>query len=194
MNKFKYLQGDKILLPYVPETRNLFDEDTLVRVYQRIKEDDLMSLVFHDNPDITLNQFVAYFSTNLVNLAFFCVVENEVEQLAGMCWLTESMEIQGKVKRGNASFLFFKKYQTPKITSALGKMGLDYWFNQLHYTNIIGLTPDLNRSAIIYVRRLGFKEVGRIVNYSVLFGCKCAGVITYMDTELYQKKYGETDG
>lgn len=188
MSNFKYIRNDKMFLPYTPKIVS-FKEDVLVDIYKRLKNENLYEIIFHDNPQMTFNQFISFFSSELVSLSFFCVLENEVEYPAGMCWLTDFANIDNRGKRANGSFVFFKDFQKPNYTNDFGKMALDFWFHELGVSVISGLTPSDNRSAMIYIKRLGFIESGRIPNYTILNGNICDGVITYLERSAFEKRY-----
>jgi hypothetical protein len=182
---FEYLRGDKLLLPYIPDKFE-FKEDTLVEVYNKLKKEDLFSIVFHDNPKLDLNSFIKFFSSPVVTLSFFCQIVDGVEDLSGMCWLSDSYTAEDKVKKANGNFVFFRKYQLPNITKEFGEMALEFWLNVMSYNIITGITPALNRAALIYIKRLGFIEAGRISNYVTYNGNICDGVITYISKERYK--------
>jgi RimJ/RimL family protein N-acetyltransferase len=188
MDDFQYIRGDKMILPYLPSVLE-FKEDTLVGIYNRLKEEDLYKVVFHGNPTMDLSQFISFFSSPNVALSFFCVIVDGVEYPAGMCWLTDILTADGTIKTANGNFVFFKEYQKPSYTNEFGKIALDFWLNRLKLNVVVGMTPSDNRAALLYIKRLGFKEVGRIPNYAVLFGYVCDGVITYIDQKLYNERY-----
>jgi RimJ/RimL family protein N-acetyltransferase len=189
MDKFEYLRGDKLLLPYSPGLID-FKETVLVDMYNKLHEDDLYEIVFHDNPKMSLNQFITFFTSGLAHLAFFCVIENEVEVPAGLCWICDIVSHEGGTRKGNVSFCFFKEFQNPKYTNDLGRMALEYWMNVLQIDLIYASTPVDNRLSVMYVKRVGFKEVGRIPNYCFFQGNTCASMIIYIDRDIYKERYG----
>lgn len=188
MSDFEYLRGDKLLLPYSPSAID-FKETVMVDMYNRLKEDNLYEIVFHDNHHMSLNQFITFFTSGVAPLAFFCVIKDGMEIPAGLCWLTDIATHGGGVKKANGSFCFFDEFQSPEYTNPLGQMAIDYWLNVLGVHIVYGVTPSNNRPALIYIKRLGFKEVGRIPNYCYLTGNTCAGVITYIDRDIYRERY-----
>lgn len=189
MTQFNYLRGDKLLLPYAPGLID-FKDTVLVDIYNKMKEDDLYEIVFHDNHKMTLNQFISFFSSGVAPMAFFCIIKDGIEIPAGLCWVTDIVTHGGGIKKANGSFCFFKEFQTPAYTNELGKMAIDYWLNVLEIDIVYGMTPSNNRPALIYIKRLGFIEVGRIPNYCYLTGNTCAGVITYIDRDIFRERCG----
>jgi RimJ/RimL family protein N-acetyltransferase len=189
-NEFKYIRDNFMLLPYLPALIE-FKEDVLVDMYHKLKEEDLYSVVFHDYPKQTLNQFINFFSSPLVALSFFVYVVDGVERPAGMCWLTDVVSSGGTIKKAQGSFVFFNGFQSPKYTSTFRDMGLDFWFNRLDVDIVTGMTPSTNRLALVFNKRAGFREIGRIPDFTMLSGQKCDGVITYLDRSSFNDKQGK---
>jgi RimJ/RimL family protein N-acetyltransferase len=187
MESFNYIREDKILLPYLPGKID-FKEDVLVDIYNKLKEQNLYNVVFHDNSKMTFNQFISFMSSPNIAVAFFCINENGIELPVGICWLTDINTSENKIKRANGSFVFFTEYQSPRYTTSFGKMALSFWFEQLNVDVVTGLTPSMNRSALIYIKRIGFKELGRLPRYTILSGDICDGVITYMSKDMFLGK------
>jgi RimJ/RimL family protein N-acetyltransferase len=183
---FKYIRENFLLLPYAVGVID-FKEDVLVDIYNKLRDEDLYSVVFHDNPKQTLNQFISFFSSPLVALSFFVYLDNGIEVPAGMCWLTDIVSSDNVIKKAQGSFVFFKEFQSPRYTTPFREIGLDFWFNRLNVDIVTGLTPSDNRPALIFNKRAGFKEIGRIPNFTLLFGKPCHGVVTYLDKVTFNR-------
>lgn len=188
--EFQYIRDNLMILPYVPGAVD-FKEDTLVGIYHQLKQEGLYETVFHENPKMTLNEFIRFFSSSAASLAFFCVIQDGIEVPAGMCWLTDLVRVDGMFVKGQGSFVFFKEFQKPMYTNALGRIALDFWFNKMELGIVVGITPSNNRAALLYAKRIGFTENGRIPMYTSLHGNICDGVITSMRREDYKENDGQ---
>jgi RimJ/RimL family protein N-acetyltransferase len=113
---------------------------------------------------------------------------------AGMAWIAEVSVCSGILIRGVGSFCFFKDYQKPMYTDQFAEMILEYWFEALSLDIVVGSTPEPNRAAVIYAKRAGFKEIGRIPNYTTFKGQVVPAVITAMTKEEFRKEAGGRHG
>lgn len=175
------------LLPYVSGSKE-FAQDTLIRLAGKLKEGDGWSweTVFHENPSMDLNSFVNYFSGNSVLLQIlFAIEDGKDAEPAGMTWLSDLVRCDSGLKRAIGSFTFFKEYMTPNWTTPLGNIALEYWFENLNFSTIVGLTPSLNRPALAYLSRMGFTERGKLVSYTSYHGNVCDAVIGQMTRNEY---------
>lgn len=183
--EFEFRRGDFVMMPYDPK-KGIYNEESLVSFYNRLHAEELWDIVFHENPEMSLREFLNFFNVSINLLQVFSITEGDrFVDVAGLAWLTDLTTCQGVLTRALGSFVFFKKYQNPKFTDAFCKIVLGYWFNYLKIDTIVGLTPAMNRLALIYVKRSGFREVGRLPSYTT-FGKKVMdGVITSMTREEY---------
>ena len=141
-----------ILIPVTPDTVN---PQTVVAAYERTKEDGLLTLVFHR--EMEMDDFFLYFANPQIHPVL--VFWNDL--FAGYCWLNGVSE-----SRAFGNFCFFRSVWGNTID--LGRHVLDYWFavpgvNGEPLLNVlIGSTPEDNRRAVAFVRRLGFSVLGVI--------------------------------
>jgi len=184
--KFDFIRGSLMILPYTPGV-GVYTEDALIQLYQRLKKEGLFEIVFHEQPNMPLLQFMNFFSgPNTLLQILSTVKDNQVVDTVGMTWLTDLSTCSGLMQKAIASFVFFKDYQSPMYTDQLAKIVLEYWFDWLKLDIIIGMTPETNRAALLYAKRIGLKEIGRIPSFTTLSGEIVGGVVTYMTKDQYR--------
>jgi len=183
--EFNYRRGDIVMIPF-NLTTGVFNEDSLIAFYDRLKQEDLWDIVFHENPGMSMREFLNFFSVPSNLLYVFTIAEgDEMVDVAGLAWLADIISCQGIWTRALGSFVFFRKYQSPQYTDECCKIILDFWFNFLGVNMIVGATPEENRLALLYIKRAGFREVARIPSYTTLRGKIMDGVITTMTKQQY---------
>jgi hypothetical protein len=189
--EYQFQRGNLLLMPYDPRVGGLFNEEALIAIYKRLKAEDLWDIVFHEDAGVTLLKFLNFFSEGRALLQVLAITgpDGFIEPV-GVSWIADVTTCSGKMTRGVGSFLFFKDFQKPMYTDQFSEMILDYWFNALGLTIVVGVTPEPNRAALIYVKRAGFKEGGRIPAYTTFKGEVVTGVVTYMTKEDYKQLVG----
>ena len=182
---YEFRSGPLVLLPYVAGAC-AFSEKILAELFDRIHEEDLWPIVFHEDPGLTLARFYDFFSNGKALLQILVTMDNDkLVGIAGLSWLADIAVVGGAMTRGFGSFMFFRKYQTPAFTTIFGDLILKFWFTALNMDTICGITPEPNRAARNYVQRLGFTEVGRIPNYTTFDGKVVDGWVNAMTKEQY---------
>jgi hypothetical protein len=178
--KYQFVRGHYGLFPYTAEA-GAYPEDMLVSLWSRLKTEGLWDVVFHENPSMTLSGFMKFFagSNNLLQICSIMRDEAPVD-MAGMAWLADPEDCPGGLRKAYGSFLFFKDYQKPAFTDPFCKMILEFWYQVLGMTLVVGMTPSRNRPALIYVKRSGFKEVARLPGFTSFEGQIDDAVLTAM--------------
>jgi RimJ/RimL family protein N-acetyltransferase len=186
--KFEFERGNFVLAPYSPAA-GTDAEETLISVYFRIKKEGLESIVFHENPDMSLFQFAAFMSSPRTCLQIFAIKdERGIVDTCGIAWLADIQNCAGILVKAVGSFCFWRTYQSAAYTDTFGSMVLDYWFNVLKLDTLVGLTPSLNRPADVYAKRVGLLEVARIPAYTTYDGKVCDGIVHQMTRDKYVAK------
>ena len=186
---YQFVRGNLMLSPYVKG--GLFKEEALYILYNRLRSEDLWSVVFHENTEMSLLEFMNFFSHGNCSLQILSIVNNDtVVDFAGMAWLTDMAVCQNVLTRASGSFGFFKEYQKPMYTDQFSDMILEFWFEQMKIDTLIGMTPEPNRSALLYIKRIGFKEVARLPQYTTYKNEVVTGVVTMMTKDDYQQLAG----
>ena len=188
--EYKFKRGNLMLLPYVPGIGAL-DEQTLIDLYNRLKSEGLWDIVFHEDAGVSLLKFMSFFSDGKSLLQVLALVDGDrIVDIVGMSWLADITNCGGILTRGVGSFMFFKDYQKPSYSDQFADMILEYWFEQLGMDVVLGVTPEPNRAALFYIKRTGFKEVGRLPKYTTYAGEVVTGVLTSMTKEEYRQLAG----
>jgi RimJ/RimL family protein N-acetyltransferase len=188
---FEFVRGNLAALPYDPRT-GVFTVETLIMLYKKLHSEDLWDTVFHENPDMSLFDYLVFFNSGKTLLAIFSIVNgDEIVEIAGMAWLADITTCKGDWTRALGSFVFFKDYQKPSYTDQFSEIVLDYWFNRLNVDLIIGETPEENIAAKLFVKRIGFTHVATIPKYTTIHGIVSNSTIVMMTKEEHRQLRGQ---
>jgi len=194
VKEYKFQRGNLLLMPYDPNT-GAFKEDALIAIYNRLKAEDLWDIAFHEDSNVTLLKFMNFFSSGTSLLQVLAVTNGQgFIEPAGIAWISEISVCSKVLTRGVGSFCFFKDYQKPHYTDQFAEMILEYWFEVLGLDTVVGATPEPNRAAALYVKRAGFKEVGRIPAYTTFKGEAVPAIVTVMTKEEFRRIQGGRNG
>lgn len=158
-------------------------EVMLPGLWKQLHDEGVFDMFFHDRPDLTFGQFVAALSDPAESLN--AVVEldptGNIVALAALSLLTQIFTTP-LVRKGMGNFLLFKKYWDHRESTVIGKIILSNWFGdtELNLGVVAGVTPKLNRAALSFVHRMGFKSCGEIPDFCSYLGELCPGVVTRM--------------
>jgi hypothetical protein len=185
--EFNPRRGPYLLIPYMPQN-GTEQHEALINLFFRLKKEDLDKIVFHEHPDITLLEFLNFFSGNKCLLQIFGLMDdkNNLVDICGMAWLSDIVNCSGILTKATGSFLFFNDYQKPAYSDAFGELLFEYWFEALSIDTLVGLTPAPNRKSSIFIKRQGMKELFRIPQYTTFEGQKCEGIVSWLSKEEYR--------
>ena len=132
-------------------------DSVIKNCWDQMVSDGTNNVVFHDelcNSDL----FLQFIKSSAILPQF--ILYNQT--IAGFTWLSE---IGKNSAVGN--FCFFKPFWGYGIPEELGQMVLDYWFSfpgkdKPLFDIIIGKTPEWNRKAVSYIKKLDFTILGTI--------------------------------
>lgn len=188
---YRYKRGHLLLTAYSPKVGTM-KEDILIVIYNRLKEQGLWGTVFHESPGMSMLEFMNFFSYGNCLLQILCVTDSAgtIVDIAGIAWLADLVVCQNILTRAVGSFVFFKEYQKPIYTDQFSEIILDFWFTEMKVDVIVGVTPEPNRAALLFVKRAGFKEVGRLPGYTTLDGKIVTGVVTSMSKQEHKELSG----
>lgn len=191
---YEFKQGNLMLFPYIPKAGPL-KEESLAILYNKLHEEDLWDIVFHEDPSISLLNFMNFFSDGKALLQVLTLTyDDKVVDSVGMSWVADISVCGGVLTRAIGSFVFFKDYQKPPYTDTFGAMVLKFWFEKLGLDLVVGVTPEPNRAAALYARRMGFKEVARLPGYTTYQGAVVTGIVTSMSKMEYHLLLGGNNG
>ena len=146
---------DLKLIPYNadldPEAHNF-----LPWLWEKLKADELISVYFHDNPDVNFPTLVKLFSGG-ASVTLVMTGEGEQVKMVGFGALTGLGD-----KAASAGFVFFREFWDTKTTTEAMKSLLAYWFEQFELDCVFGGVAEGNRAANIMLSRAGCKRQGKL--------------------------------
>ena len=158
-NGFVYSCGDLKIEPMPAE-------DTLARIYFRLKEENTWDQVFYEY-DPTLSQFIKAFS-DPQRAPLGCYGPD----ISGMIWLNRQETLRGDYRRGDTAMAFFRGQSIERL-EAFTRMAIEWAFDHLKLDVIVGSTPAPNRAAVLFSKRMGFHVFGPIKDATVWNGKPC---------------------
>ena len=162
--------GDSELFvsPYPPDK-------LLAQAYIRMEDEGLLDTLFHERVP-TLSEFLLRFCVERQAILACSIKENGVQRLAGFGWFNQSQRIGHlDLVRCEAGIIFFKDCRKLRITTTFGHLMTAWAFSNIKPKGltldvIFGTTPQPNRAACMYFRRLGWKSIGPLPNYTTYPG------------------------
>ena len=157
LNEAVNLRNGIALIPYgeANGTRTVPD-DLIVSLYHELDADGVIEAVFRDDMQ-DAKAFVKSMK-HPENLPVFVLVDGDI---LGVAWLN------GIKKNCAFSHFVFVKRCLGKHSIEMGRRLLGYWFalpsgDGFIFDVLIGNIPARNRLAINYIKKLGYKELGKI--------------------------------
>jgi len=147
-----------IVIPYRQNNLKLFREMFLPEMYFRLKEENLLPLIFPGMNVYHLNDFICYMA-KVRGFVIPCRKEGDQVQPAGLGWMAE---VDGPIgaRKGSFGFGFFDdmKHSRDRILQhvSLSFEMLDYWFTTFEIDQMFG--SSLNPAAIRYSKHFGFSR------------------------------------
>jgi RimJ/RimL family protein N-acetyltransferase len=177
--------------PEVYEYKNLVvmparSDELLASAYLRLKSEELIGVLFYEKIP-TLCEFLSmYMRPGMVNLGSWVRTGDQV-QLAGIGSLDIPKDIGGGHRKGEASMVFFKEFQRRDVTLDSARLWIQWGFDQQNLSVIHGCTPVVNKSALRFMKSLGF-EYARdpIKAFTTHKGELCDVVISWMTKERWE--------
>lgn len=165
-----------------------FSDRTMNAIYETLVKERTLDIVFSDDRIETFPQFLEVMK-NPVNIVSLILIEGEI---VGVAWLNQAHKNHAFVH-----YALFKKVwgiHTLQIADAC----LNYWFSftgadgQLMIDVLLGQTPEWNRRAINYTKRLGWTVLGTVPLIANGHGL----IISYLTREQYyeQKRRQQRSG
>lgn len=106
--------------------------------------------------------------------------------LAGLGWLRD-IKKYGTRKVADAGMVFFKQYQSRQVNIDAGRMLLDYGFNEVGITTMLGMTPAKNLAAVHFLKKFGFTCLPEIPGICSWMNQESGGVISHLTKEAWVK-------
>lgn len=127
----------------------------LEALYQKILDQGLGEVLFHDGTVTSASEFIAL--VRGPGVIFFIIVDVETRSTVAIWWLN-------RVTRTHAwcHFCAFKEIWGSEDTVPLGKEAMRICLKDLEFTVILGMLPSWNQFAIEYIKAVGLKEIGEV--------------------------------
>jgi RimJ/RimL family protein N-acetyltransferase len=147
-----------IALKLVPYNADLDPEahNFLPWLWEKMKDDDLISIFFHEKSDVNFPTLVKLFSGG-ATVTLVMTGEGEQVKMVGFGALTGLSD-----KAACAGFVFFKEFWDTHTTTGAMKTLLAYWFDQFDLDHVFGGVAEGNRAANIMLSRAGCKRQGKL--------------------------------
>lgn len=168
-------------------------DDSLAQFYLDLKKQGLFRWVYYMK-EPTLTEFLAFHRrTDLVYLGGMTskILDNGTmgePELAGIGWL-ESIQRMPGLSKGQVGMAFLRKYQRDDTALELARMFIDYAFDKVGVDVVLGTTPVRNRAAVLFSRKLRFREIGVGTRYVSFWGTACDAVLTEMTKDCWRGGY-----
>lgn len=177
-------QTDKVvMLPYSQRHTAVFPENFLGQLFYRLREDDLLRIMFPGMDMSHLNNFMAYMSrTN--GFVICCLKTDTVPEPIGMGWVPEFDRI--KLSFG---FGFFKSAWRKREHVDLSFFMLKYWFDTFKVVHIYGTT--LNPIANNYSKRFGFRHLCIMPQFFECNGVGADGHLIVLEKQVFCQCYDQ---
>lgn len=181
-----YRSGDLIML-----SRPI--ERLLVSLYYRFEANGLLGMIFHeaaDKPTLRwfLDKYLAAETSTLIGLretdgaARDLISFNAGDKCytpLGMVWINRTWNIGTNFKKAECGMAFVRR--TPlEDTLQLGRMSIQWAFDNLGLDALIGCTPSPNRAAVIFGQKIGFQQTTPLEGYSCFNDKLCSVVLQSM--------------
>jgi hypothetical protein len=171
------LQGEP--LSVVPTNQ----DEILAHAYLRFKADGLLPDIFPEG-ETTLTWFLQLFAQRPVLVAY------QGERLAGLGWMNTIVDMGTAGRKGECAMAFF-----PEIPFAeklgLGRLMIDWAFENLNLTTLFGITPAPHKRALTFARLLWFDLYGPIPGLSAWRGRNSAAYTSVMSRAQWESRRAE---
>jgi RimJ/RimL family protein N-acetyltransferase len=179
-------QTDKVLIvPYVPKSNeNSLPEEFLASLYAITKKDDLFRRAFPAGPKFNLNSFIGYFYNRTMLIGII-----KPGAVAGYTWIYD-IEGNEKFKKGSVGVCFFREFWGRQEIVDLARLGLYWYFEELHLKAIFGTIAKWNRSSLRFAKLLGFEECGCIPFFFLSGDTPTASSVVVLEEESMAREAG----
>lgn len=144
----------------------------LLDIHAAMARDELLPVVFYDGSCQQPGEFVRFVRSGII---FFAVYDDD-EQLMAIWWLTD---FSGRAARIN--FCVMRPYFGQAFD--IGKAVCHYVLDSQYLDAVYGITPECNRAAIRFVKRLGFRQLATLPYAIDYNGRICSGVLTIKERD-----------
>jgi RimJ/RimL family protein N-acetyltransferase len=170
-DQFGYWCGDLLVTPLV-------NEETLATIYLQFKKDGILDTVFHER-NVSLRWFLDFLMNEKTDvLACGRLKSDGSMELCGIGWINCYFQAADKLKC-DVSHGFMKQFWGHGLPLTWCRLMLDWTFTSRKADVVYGVTPEPNRLAVAFARKLGFTMHGPVPYWSQFRGEACS---CYIDT------------
>jgi RimJ/RimL family protein N-acetyltransferase len=156
------------------------DDEIFAIAYMKMKQEKTLQLLFWEESP-SLRAFLDWCSQpNSIVAGVF--TDGPTLELAGIGAL-HSINMRGGKKRADTSEIFWRKYWITQHTLEMGKMLLNFAFEDAEMEILYGITPEPNRAAVDFMVRCGFDRFGPVPGLCSWHGRSCPGWLSVMSRE-----------
>jgi RimJ/RimL family protein N-acetyltransferase len=161
-------------------------ESLLATAYLLMEKEGLLETVFYESIP-SLSTYLSWLQ-NKTSRYLGCFIRPTLDvddvRLAGLSWL---WDIRGPVggRRCECGMVFFREWQRDHIPEELTEKTMDYAFGPCGIDVLYGITPVRNRAAILFSRRMGFKQTAPLPMYGSWHGEPEDVVMSFLTKEEY---------
>lgn len=159
--------------------------DFLAWMWKKMQEDDLVDYYFPGQKETGYAQFVRMMSGDAnVGLVVTKVDSDQWnDKVAGfISWTPMHL---GSVTVAVAGFIFFRQFWDHHTTDDAGKVAFKFWFTETDSDQVLGVCPSTHAAAVRYNKRIGLREVGRLLGAHLFKGEKCDAVLYVITKEAW---------
>ena len=107
-------------------------------------------------------------------------------ELAGLGWV-HSVRVRNGVRYADAGEVFWRQFQAMGVTLEMGRLMLDFAFEEVKADTLYGITPEKNIPAVRFMRHCGFQAFGPIPGLCCWKGQECGGFMSVLTKEAWQE-------
>jgi hypothetical protein len=174
-----YRDGELIVAPHPSESMLAF-------AFVRFEHEDLLRWIFYEGVPSARN-FISYLMERETLACYRQRPDSPGAELCGLGWLVLSDQLTNPFRKGEIGIGFFKGQ---KDIRRFGEIMTTWAFDNLKVSAIYGTTPEPNRAALAYIRRLGFEMFGPVPNFCTWEGKPVAAWISAITKEKWEGMNG----
>lgn len=156
--------------------RQVVEDDLLAYMYLRLLNDGGLKKFYHESQP-TVTEFIRQ-QSHARTLGCFEVKKGLPPVIVGLGFADPISIVRtktGNLIKAETGMVFLRGAER---TVDFGRMMLKWAFDELQLDVAYGTTPSLNRLALAYREKLGFKTVGELPLYTVYNGTPCSALIS----------------
>jgi RimJ/RimL family protein N-acetyltransferase len=177
--------------------KSAIGDSLLATAYLRFEIEGQLHHIYHRSVP-SLREFLDY-HLNPRNVWLACMIRPILDNgepdetriaLAGLGWINTITDVtpDGKYKKAEVGMAFFREYQKRGIAGEFTEMLTDYAFDIPGVEALFGTTPEPNRAALIFGRRMGFTQLPPLPLYTCWEGKPCAAIVSYLTKDSWMNR------